>query len=113
MDKAVCTHPIHTKQHGFQKRKSTESALSNTVNYIESFVFKKQFALGIFLDISSAFDSICPVHIRNALLEWYYDYLVHRDMNFELHGETYRRSNGTGFPQGGSLLGEILAHRLR
>ena len=69
MDKALKEFPIHKKQHGFQKKKSTESALSNTVNYIESFVMKQQYALGIFLDISSAFDSICPHHIRRSLLE--------------------------------------------
>ena len=58
MDEALVKHPLHPKQHGFQRGKSTESALSNTVNHLESFVLKKQYALGIFLDISSAFDSI-------------------------------------------------------
>ena len=67
MDKSLVDNPIHHKQHGFQKGKSTESALSNTVNYIESFVMKHQYALGIFLDISSAFDSIDPDHIRSSL----------------------------------------------
>ena len=63
MELSLVEHPIHPKQHGFQKGRSTESALSNTVNYIESFVFKHQYALGVFLDISSAFDSINPDHV--------------------------------------------------
>ena len=110
MDKSLKQYPIHPKQHGFQRGKSTESALSNTVNYIESFVLKQQYALGVFLDISSAFDSICPKHIRDSLHEhggdpdlvgWYYDYLIHRDMQFSLQGADIQVSNGTGFPQGG------------
>ena len=110
MDEALKEHPIHHKQHGFLKNRSTESALSNTVNYIEKFLFKNQYALGVFLDIGSAFDSISPEHVRRCLLdhggeknlvEWYYDYLKHRDLHFELHGESTIRSNSIGFPQGG------------
>ena len=60
MDKALVNHPIHHKQHGFMTGKATESAASNTVNYIEKFIMKKQHCMGVFLDISSAFDSINP-----------------------------------------------------
>ena len=86
MDDYILENPLHEKQHGFTVGKCTESAISNTVNYIEKFVFKKQYALGVFLDISSAFDSIRPSHIRQSLLdhggdrdlvEWYYGYLIH------------------------------------
>ena len=110
MDEALKTHPIHKKQHGFQTGKSTESALSNTVNYIESYVFKNQYALGVFLDISSAFDSIDPDHVKRCLIkhggdeqmiEWYYQYLKHRDLIIRLHGTEKTVSNGMGFPQGG------------
>ena len=52
MDEALIKHPIHPKQHGFTVQKSTESAISNTLNYIEKFVFKNQYALGVFLDLS-------------------------------------------------------------
>ena len=69
MEKALQRFPLHAKQHGFQRGKHTESAISNTVNHIESFVFKNQFALGVFLDISAAFDSIRPKHIKTLLYE--------------------------------------------
>ena len=69
MDEALIEYPIHPKQHGFLKNKSTESALSNTVNYIEKYLMKNQYALGIFLDISSAFDSISPEHVQRCLLD--------------------------------------------
>ena len=61
--------PIHHLQHGFTKGKSTESAISNTVDYIEEFLFERQHCLGVFLDISSAFDSISIDHIRQTLLD--------------------------------------------
>ena len=35
------------------------------------------------------------------LVEWYYNYLIHRDMEFELQGANKTVSNSIGFPQGG------------
>jgi hypothetical protein len=70
---------------------------------------KKQ-CVGVFLDISSAFDSIEPKHIERCLLKhcgdtdlvkWYVGYLERRDMQIELHGVKRSVSNGIGFPQGG------------
>ena len=90
--------------------KCTESAISNTVNYIERYVFKNQYALGVFLDISSAFDTIRPSHIKNALTKhgghadlvaWYYGYLMRRDLHFDIHGFQAKRATAMGFPQGG------------
>ena len=87
MDKILKTHPIHQMQHGFQVGKGTEGALSNTCDYIEKFLFKRQYCLGLFLDISSAYDSISLSHIRDSLykhggeedfVEWYYQYLNRR-----------------------------------
>ena len=104
-------HPIHPAQHGFTKGKCTESAISKTIDYIEQQLFKpKHHCLGIFLDISSAFDSISIDHILDRLLahngtpdmvEWYYSYLGRRYLEVELHGETVHLTTATGFPQGG------------
>ena len=110
MDKALISYPIHHKQHGFLSGKSTESAISNTTDYIESFIMRKQHCVGVFLDISSAFDSINPNHVRRALLDhggepemvqWYYNYITHRDIEIDMHGEQASFSTGIGFPQGG------------
>ena len=110
MDQALVEFPLHHKQHGFLTGRSTESAISNTVNYIEKFVMQKQHCLGVFLDISSAFDSIQPAHVRQSLLdhggdpdmvEWYHDYITHRDIEVDMHGERTCFSTGVGFPQGG------------
>ena len=110
MDRALLQYPLHHKQHGFLSGKSTESAISNTTNYIERHIMKKQHCVGVFLDISSAFDSIKPNHVRRAMLDhggdpdmvqWYYGYMTHRDIQILLHGETSIFSTGVGLPQGG------------
>ena len=110
MEKDMEDFPIHPLQHGFTKGKSTESAISNTVDYIEEFLFDKQHCLGVFLDISSAFDSISIDHIKKKLLEhngtpdmvqWYHSYLQRRYLEVELHGDSVKLTTGTGFPQGG------------
>ena len=110
MDKDMEDYPIHPMQHGFTKGKCTESAISNTIDYIEEYLFDKQHCLGLFLDISSAFDSINIDHIKNKLLEhngtpdmveWYHSYLGRRYLEVELHGEKARLTTTTGFPQGG------------
>ena len=110
MDRALQMCPLHHKQHGFQSGKSTESAISNTVNYIEKHVMNKQHCVGVFLDISAAFDLIKPCHVRQALLkhggdpemvQWYFNYISHRDIEIAMHGELKKFSTGLGFPQGG------------
>ena len=109
-DTDLLAAPLHPKQHGFTKGKSTESAISGTADYIEQHLFDNQHCLGIFLDISSAFDSISIDHIRDSLLQhnadpqvvkWYHSYLGARYLDISLHGDTVRMTTATGFPQGG------------
>lgn len=66
-EKALYYSPLHPNQHGFLSGKSTESAISDTVNYIECVLFDRGHCVGIFLDISAAFDSISIEHVREAL----------------------------------------------
>ena len=55
---------VHDRQHGFRKNKSTESAISETANYIEKYMSKNEDIIGVFLDIQAAFDTITPTSIR-------------------------------------------------
>ena len=109
-EKHLKTKPLHPKQHGFTKGKATDSALSNTANKIEQHLFNHEGCIGIFLDISSAFDSISVDHIRNRLLHhganedavgWYHNLLKERHLEITLQEETVYYHTGTGFPQGG------------
>ena len=68
MDEALEANPIHPLQHGFRSNRSTETAISSMVNYLEEYVMSNKHCIGIFLDIKSAFDSISPLHIPCALL---------------------------------------------
>ena len=110
MDVDLREAPIHHKQHGFTKGKCTESAISDTADYIEQQIFEDRLCLGVFLDISSAFDSISIDHIKQTLLdhngdrelvEWYHSYLGRRYLSVELHGDSVQLTTATGFPQGG------------
>ena len=110
MDKNLVYHPIHRNQHGFQVGKGTEGALSGTCDYIERYVLTRGYCLGLFLDISSAYDSMDIEQIRNSLylhggqedlVEWYYNYLARRILRISLHGDRLSYVCGQGFPQGG------------
>ena len=64
----------------------------------------------IFLDITSAFDSIKPEFVRDRLLdkggcpklvEWYYSYIMRREMRAEVGDSSVEWVANNGFPQGG------------
>jgi hypothetical protein len=52
--------PMHMNQHAFRKGRSTESALSDTVDHLESAALNGGVAIGVFLDIEGAFDNLMP-----------------------------------------------------
>ena len=110
VDYALQYSPLHANQHGFLPGRSTESAISATTNYIEQVLFNRGHCVGIFLDISAAFDSISIEHVRDSLyshgvdpdlVDWYYAYLQRRDLQFSLHGTELTLQCNLGFPQGG------------
>jgi hypothetical protein len=105
-------NPINPNQHGFCKGSSCDSALSNMVNGIEKSVCRNQFALGIFLDISGAFDNLDPEAalrgmkakgISKPIIKWYGHYLFNRYINTSIGGLEARRKLTRGTPQGGVL----------
>ena len=49
---------ISESQHAYRRNKSTETALVSLVDKLESVVQRNKLALGVFLDISGAFDNI-------------------------------------------------------
>ena len=112
VDQVLDASPIDSSQHGFRTGYSTESAISNTVNYIEKFLDKGEYCLGIFLDIAGAFDSICVECIRDSLIkkgcnkdiaDWYYKYISSRLLIIQQGEEKYETRCKCGFPQGGVL----------
>ena len=49
---------LHKKQCGFQKGHSTEHAIIQLINQINNSFEKNHFTLGIFIDLSKAFDTV-------------------------------------------------------
>ena len=49
---------LYENQYGFRRGHSTSHALNFSVNYVESCLKKKQHVLGIFIDLSKAFDTV-------------------------------------------------------
>ena len=91
-------------------RKCTETAISKTVNEIEKHLSNKDRCIGLFLDIQAAFDTISPEFIKERLyhhggdkdlVEWYYNYLTHRNITTEIGGYEAKNTIRVGFPQGG------------
>ena len=68
MEQTVLTrNPLNRRQHGFRWTKSTETAIAEVVNYIESAMYQGQFAVAICLDIQGAFDNLNATKANEAL----------------------------------------------
>ena len=110
VDMTLESKPISEHQQGFRRCRSTETAISNTVNYIEKFNKRNEHCLAVFLDIAAAFDTIRPEHIKLMLtakevdphlVEWYYKYITERHLTLESDEQEIKTCVDVGFPQGG------------
>jgi hypothetical protein len=99
---------MHKDQFGFVKGRSTEHALSATVNKIENVFHEKEFVITTLLDIKGAFDNIKPSAIIKAMKKqgvcnMYRQYLTNRRCLCTLSDKTVVAALITGSPQGGIL----------
>ena len=108
--------PISDQQQGFRRCGSTETATSNTVNYIKRFNKRNNQCLAVFLDIAAAFDTVRPDHIKQTLLEkevdqkvveWYHKYITGRHLTLESDDYEIKTCVNVGFPQGGICLAKF------
>ena len=108
---------FYKAQYGFRKNFSTELALLDFKNKIIQQIHKKKQNLGIFLDLSKAFDTlqhdillnkIKHYGIRGIPYNWFKSYLSDRRqyVNFQNYNSE-ERNIGCGVPQG-SILGPLL-----
>ena len=108
---------LTNSQYGFQKNSSTELAVIDFVEYIKTEISKKHLPLGIFLDLSKAFDTVNHsilikklnfYGISNIELKWFKSYLTNRFQYVTV--DDYKsdlKKIVTGVPQG-SILGPLL-----
>lgn len=110
-------HLLSEYQHGFRANHSTESAIIQFTNNVYKYLEIKHHVVGIFIDLSKAFDSLNHrilleklehYGIRGVPLQLFESYLSNRSQSVYCNGN-YSTSKfiSKGVPQG-SLLGPIL-----
>jgi len=104
-------------QYGFREKHSTYMALLKLVDQITEKLNNKQFTIGIFIDLSKAFDTIDHkilisklqhYGIRGIALEWFKSYLTNRHQYVNIgESNSSMQHVSCGIPQG-SILGPML-----
>ena len=104
-------------QHGFQAGHSTSMSLLTIQDNISNVIDKKEFSIGVFLDVAKAFDTIDHdillaklenMGIRGLNLDWFRSYLLDRNQLVICRGKASKlKTIKYGVPQG-SILGPLL-----
>ena len=109
---------LYEKQFGFQNNTSTDHAILDLVNNISKSFEQGKFTLGIFIDLSKAFDTvdhnillkkINKYGIKGSTYDWFLSYLSNRKQCVNINKETNSPylNITCGVPQG-SILGPLL-----
>lgn len=111
-DLTLTRSPLHRLQHAYMAGRSVESALHCVVGKIESARSRKEYALGLFLDIEGAFDKVKVEVVLRAFAEfgmdtmvsqWIINMLRNRSVKTDLKGSVISAIVHQGCPQGGVL----------
>ena len=114
LDTNLKENPLNDNQHAFRKGHSTDTALTNMVEYLEDAIINQKFALGAFLDIKGAFDNASTESIINGLrrkhtddriIKWYKFCLENRRITANYNGVEVSKTPTRGTPQGGVMYG--------
>ena len=108
---------LSDSQFGFRQKHSTSHAILNFINHVATAIDDHLHTIGIFLDLSKAFDTIdheILLHklshygIRGTALDWFSSYLSGRQQFVSINGHNSNYNKiACGVPQG-SLLGPLL-----
>lgn len=113
----INNHIISDAQHGFQKQKSTTSAILTLTDDILKSFDNKNFTIALFLDLSKAFETVNHnilltklehYGIRNTSLKWFTSYLENRQQVVKFNLEISSTKEITLSVPQGSLLGPAL-----
>ena len=108
---------ICDSQYGFREKHSTEHAILDIVNQIQTNMDKRLFSCGVFIDLSKAFDTVDHnillaklnhYGIRGVINQWFASYLKGRLQTTEIKNSiSSKQETLCGVPQG-SVLGPLL-----
>ena len=107
---------LYKKQFGFQQKHSTEHAILQLIDQVNNSFERNQFTLGIFIDLSKAFDTVDHkilisklknYGVRGNNLKWFESYLNHKQFIAYNNKYTSFETITCGVPQG-SILGPLL-----
>ena len=108
---------LDDNQYGFQKGKSTSSAVLHLSRLIKRCLVNKEYGCAIFLDLAKAFDTVNHdllikklnnLGVRGPILEWFQSYLENRLQTVVINGvKSDPLVMSHGVPQG-SVLGPLL-----
>ena len=110
--------PLYKAQYGFREKFSTQHAILDIVNTIQTNMDKKIFTCGVFIDFKKASDTmnhtvlLDKLHhygIRGIVYEWFSSYLANRTQTTHIDNDhiSSKKNSPTGVPQG-SVLGPLL-----
>ena len=110
-------HILSDHQYGFQAKRSTQQTIIELVDKITSAIEKNEYTIGIFLDLSKAFDTVDHEILisklehygtRGTLLSWFKNYLINRQQMVKYNNVLSKPNTiRCGVPQG-SVLGPLL-----
>ena len=108
---------LFRSQYGFREKHSTQHAILDIVNQIQTNMDNNLFSCGIFIDLQKAFDTVNhailvkKLHfygIRGVVNDWFLSYLSNRTQTVQIGDSISDKCNVlTGIPQG-SVLGPLL-----
>ena len=109
---------LYCKQFGFQAGHSTDHAIIQLVDQIYENFEENNYTLGVFIDLSKAFDTVAhkirlskleTYGVKRNLLKWFENYLTNRKQYVQINNnkKTAFENVICGVPQG-SILGPLL-----
>ena len=109
---------LHESQYGFREKRSTEHAILEIINQIQTNMERKLYTCGIFIDLQKAFDTVDHTillkkldhySVRGIVNDWFTSYLTARKQITEIGPLNISKKAAvlSGVPQG-SVLGPLL-----